>query len=108
MRDYIHVVDLAKGHIKALKALEDKPQIMTANLGTGIGYSVLEMVKAFEKASGKKVPYQIVDRRPGDIVTSYADPDYAIKRLNWRAEYKLDEMCEDTWRWQSTNPKGYN
>ena len=108
VRDYIHVVDLAKGHIKALQALENKSQVLTVNLGTGNGYSVLDMVKAFEKASGKEVPYQIVDRRPGDIATCYADPAYAEERLDWKAECELDEMCEDTWRWQSMNPKGYS
>jgi UDP-glucose 4-epimerase len=107
VRDYIHVVDLAKGHVKALQALENKPQVLTVNLGTGNGYSVLDMVKAFEKASGKNVPYQIVDRRPGDIATCYADPAYAAERLDWKAECELDEMCEDTWRWQSQNPDGY-
>ena len=107
VRDYIHVVDLAKGHIKALQALKNRPQVLTVNLGTGNGYSVLDMVKAFEKASGKKVPYQIVGRRPGDIATCYADPTYAAERLDWKAKYELDEMCEDTWRWQSMNPDGY-
>ena len=108
VRDYIHVVDLAKGHIKALQALENKSQVLTVNLGTGNGYSVLDMVKAFEKASGKEVPYQIVDRRPGDIATCYADPAYAEERLDWKAECELDEMCEDTWRWYSQNPDGYS
>ena len=108
VRDYIHVVDLAKGHVKALQALEGKPQVLTVNLGTGNGYSVLDMVKAFEKVSGKDVPYQIVDRRIGDIATCYADPAYAEKRLDWKAECELDEMCEDTWRWQSMNPNGYS
>ena len=108
VRDYIHVVDLAKGHVKALQALENRPQVLTVNLGTGNGYSVLEMVKAFENASGKTVPYQIVDRRPGDIATCYADPSYATEILNWKAECELDEMCEDTWRWQSMNPDGYS
>ena len=108
VRDYIHVVDLAKGHIKALQALENKSQVLTVNLGTGNGYSVLDMVKAFEKASGKEVPYQIVDRRPGDIATCYADPAYAEERLDWKAECELDEMCEDTWRWHSQNPDGYS
>ena len=107
VRDYIHVVDLAKGHIKALQALKNRPQVLTVNLGTGNGYSVLDMVKAFEKASGKKVPYQIVGRRPGDIATCYADPTYAAERLDWKAKYELDEMCKDTWRWQSMNPDGY-
>ena len=107
VRDYIHVVDLAKGHVKALQALEDKPQVLTINLGTGKGHSVLDMVKAFKKASGKDVPYQIVDRRPGDIATCYADPAYAVEILGWEAKHELDEMCEDTWRWQSQNPNGY-
>ena len=108
VRDYIHVVDLAKGHVKALQTLQDKPQVLTVNLGTGNGYSVLDMVKAFEKASGRSVPYQIVDRRPGDIATCYADPTYAEKKLGWKVECELDEMCEDTWRWQSMNPDGYS
>ena len=107
VRDYIHVVDLAKGHVKALQALENKPQVLTVNLGTGNGYSVLDMVKAFEKASGKTIPYQIVNRRLGDIATCYADPSYAKEKLGWKAEYELNEMCEDTWRWQSQNPDGY-
>ena len=107
VRDYIHVVDLAKGHIKALQALKDKPQVLTVNLGTGKGYSVLDIIKAFEKASDKNIAYQIVDRRPGDIATCYADPTYAVEKLDWKAEFELDEMCEDTWRWQSMNPKGY-
>ena len=107
VRDYIHVVDLARGHVKALQALENKPQVLTVNLGTGNGYSVLDMIKAFEKASGKAIPYQIVDRRPGDIATCYADPAYAAEKIDWKAECELDEMCEDTWRWQSQNPDGY-
>jgi UDP-glucose 4-epimerase len=107
VRDYIHVVDLAKGHVKALQALKSKPQVLIVNLGTGNGYSVLDMVKAFEKASGKNIPYQIVDRRPGDIATCYADPTFAVEKLDWKVEYELDEMCEDTWRWQSMNPNGY-
>jgi len=107
VRDYIHVVDLAKGHIKALQALKDKSQVLTVNLGTGKGYSVLDMIKAFEKASDKNIAYQIVDRRPGDIATCYADPSYAVEKLDWKAEFELDEMCEDAWRWQSMNPKGY-
>ena len=108
VRDYIHVVDLAKGHVKALQTLENNPQVLTVNLGTGRGYSVLDMIKAFEKASGRVVPYQIVGRRLGDISTYYADPSYAAEKLGWRAKYKLNEMCEDTWRWQSQNPDGYS
>ena len=107
VRDYIHVVDLAKGHVKALQALENEPQVLVVNLGTGNGYSVLDMVKAFEKASGKNIPYQIVDRRVGDIATCYADPAYAVEKIAWKAEQKLNKMCEDTWRWQSMNPNGY-
>ncbi len=107
VRDYIHVVDLAKGHIKALQALTEKPEVMTVNLGTGKGYSVLDMIKAFEKTSGRSVPYEIVDRRAGDIAACYADPSYAAKKLDWKAEHELDEMCQDTWRWQSNNPDGF-
>lgn len=107
VRDYIHVVDLAKGHIKALQVIKDKAQVLTVNLGTGNGYSVLDMIKSFEKVSGKKVPYQIVNRRSGDIAICYADPSYAAEKLGWKAEYELDEMCEDAWRWQSQNLDGY-
>ncbi len=107
VRDYIHVVDLAKGHIQALRTLMDKPQVVVVNLGTGKGYSVLDMVKAFEKASGKQVPYEITHRRAGDIAVCYADPFYAAKKLNWKAACGLDEMCQDAWRWQSKNPNGY-
>ncbi len=107
VRDYIHVVDLAKGHVKSLQALKNKPQVFIVNLGTGKGFSVLEMIKAFEKASKKKIPYQIVDRRLGDIAICYADPTFAKEKINWKAEYELNEMCEDTWRWQSLNLDGY-
>jgi UDP-glucose 4-epimerase len=107
VRDYIHVVDLARGHLAALNTLEDSG-CEAVNLGTGRGYSVLEMVKAFEKASGAKVPYRIVDRRPGDIAACYADPSKAKGRLGWQAEYGLEKMCEDTWRWQKNNPEGYS
>ncbi len=106
VRDYIHVVDLAKGHLAALKSL-DKPQCEAVNLGTGKGYSVLDVVKAFEKASGREVPYKIVDRRPGDVAACYADPTKAKEKLGWQAEHGIDKMCEDTWRWQSKNPNGY-
>ena len=99
---------IIKGHVKELQALENKPQVLTVNLGTGNGYSVLDMIKAFRKVSGKNILYQIVDRRPGDIAICYADPAYAKEKLNWKAEYELDEMCEDTWRWQSQNPDGYS
>ncbi len=107
VRDYIHVVDLAKGHLCALEKLEQKPGVVTYNLGTGHGYSVLEMVKALEKASGKKVAYKIVPRRAGDIAQCYADPSLAAKELGWKAERGIEEMCEDNWRWQSNNPNGY-
>ncbi|WP_457596921.1 UDP-glucose 4-epimerase GalE [Hydrogenimonas sp.] len=106
VRDYIHVVDLAKGHLKALEALSE-PTCMAVNLGTGRGHSVLEVVKAFEKASGQKVPYRIVARRPGDVAACYADPSRAKEVLNWEATRDIDTMCEDTWRWQSKNPEGY-
>lgn len=107
VRDYIHVVDLAKGHLAALNLLKQKNGIFAVNLGTGRGYSVLEMVRAFEKASGKKVAYQIVDRRPGDVAACYADPALARELLGWQANLGIDEMCRDTWNWQSKNPNGY-
>lgn len=107
VRDYIHVVDLAIGHLKALEVLDGKHGVQAYNLGTGNGYSVLDMVKAFEKASGKPVPYKIVDRRPGDIATCYADPAKAKKVLGWSAEKNIDDMCQDAWNWQSKNPNGY-
>ncbi|GAA0789270.1 UDP-glucose 4-epimerase GalE [Marinobacterium sediminicola] len=107
VRDYIHVVDLAKGHLKALDALVSNQGVLTVNLGTGRGYSVLEVVAAFERASGRKVPYTLADRRPGDIAQCYADPSHAKQVLGWQAEYDLERMCEDAWRWQSQNPNGY-
>jgi len=107
VRDYIHVVDLARGHIKALQKLATNPGCVTHNLGTGHGVSVLELVKAFEQASGKSVPFEIVERRPGDIASCYADPGFANRDLGWKAEKNLLQMCEDTWRWQSQNPVGY-
>lgn len=107
VRDYIHVVDLAIGHIKALEKLENKPGIVTYNLGTGVGYSVLDIIHNFEKACGKKLPYKITDRRPGDAAMCYSDPSKAEKELGWKAERGIDKMCEDAWRWQSKNPKGY-
>ena len=106
VRDYIHVVDLAKGHVKALEVMQ-KPELITVNLGAGQGYSVLEMVKAFEQASGKQVDYQVVDRRPGDIAACYADPKFALQKLGWKAELTLSDMCKDAWHWQSNNPDGY-
>lgn len=107
VRDYIHVVDLALGHLKALEALIE-PRVLTVNLGTGVGYSVLEMVDAFEKASGRAVPYDIVHRRAGDVAQCYADPSLAETLLGWKATRGLAEMCEDTWRWQHNNPSGYS
>lgn len=107
VRDYIHVVDLAVGHLKALEALEKNPGLLTYNLGTGKGYSVLEVVNAFEEATGQDVPYQITDRRPGDIAACYADPQKASEELGWEAERDLVDMCRDVWRWQSQNPEGY-
>jgi UDP-glucose 4-epimerase len=107
VRDYIHVVDLALGHLKALEAMAKHPGLLCCNLGTGTGYSVLEVVRAFAEASGVEIPYEIVGRRPGDIAACYADPEYARKELNWRAERDLEIMCRDTWRWQSRNPEGY-
>ena len=107
VRDYIHVVDLAQGHVKALDKLPQLKNVLTVNLGTGNGYSVLEMIKAFEKASQKNIPYKIVQRREGDIAECFADPSYALEALNWKAEKTIDQMCEDTWRWQSNNPNGY-
>ncbi len=107
VRDYIHVVDLADGHVKALKKIEEKAGVCVYNLGTGNGYSVLDMVKAFSKACGNDLPYKILDRRPGDIATCYADPAKAKAELGWEAVRGLEEMCEDSWRWQSNNPNGY-
>ena len=107
VRDYIHVVDLAQGHVNALDRIENFTEVMTLNLGTGKGYSVLEMVKAFERASGKEVPFCIAPRRTGDIASCYADPSYAKEILDWEARLGIDEMCRDSWRWQSKNPKGY-
>ena len=108
VRDYIHVVDLAQGHLKALDHLMTKPGLVTVNLGTGQGYSVLEMVKAFESASGQAVAYQIVDRRAGDIAECYANTQKAADVLGWKATKGLNEMCVDAWRWQSNNPHGYS
>ncbi len=111
VRDYIHVVDLAKGHLKALDALGRsiaQAECLTVNLGTGTGYSVLEMVRAFEQASGKRVTYKVAPRRPGDVAACYADPSKAAALLGWRTERSLADMCADTWRWQHLNPHGYN
>ena len=107
VRDYIHVVDLALGHIKAVEKVEGSEGLFIYNLGTGKGYSVLDVVKAFEKASGVKIPYKIGPRRDGDIATCYSDPSKAYKELGWKAERDIEEMCEDSWRWQKQNPNGY-
>ncbi len=107
VRDYIHVVDLAKGHISALKKIMENSGLITYNLGTGKGYSVLEIVEAFSKASNKTLPYSITSRRPGDIAVCYADPTKANEEMGWKAEKDINEMCRDSWRWQSQNPKGY-
>ncbi|MBQ4563886.1 MAG: UDP-glucose 4-epimerase GalE [Lachnospiraceae bacterium] len=107
VRDYIHVTDLAIGHVKAMEKIETTEGVHIYNLGTGKGYSVLEIVHAFEKACGKPIPYEIKDRRPGDIATCYSDPTKAREELGWVAERGIEEMCEDAWRWQSNNPNGF-
>lgn len=107
VRDYIHVMDLAQGHLAALTTLENQGQLLTVNLGTGRGYSVLEMVAAFEKASAKRIPYEIVERRSGDVASCYADPSNAEKILGWKAELGIEAMCRDHWRWQKQNPEGF-
>lgn len=107
VRDYIHVVDLAKGHVKALDRFQYDPALATYNLGTGRGYSVLEMVKAFEDVNNVSIPYSIVARRPGDVARVYVDPNLARKELGWTAQHGIEEMVRDTWRWQSSNPGGY-
>ncbi|PQV45028.1 UDP-glucose 4-epimerase GalE [Paraburkholderia sp. BL21I4N1] len=107
VRDYIHVVDLARGHLAALDALVRRDASFVVNLGTGQGYSVLDVVRSFEKASGKPVPYEITARRPGDVASCFADPAAAERLLGWRAQYGIERMCADHWRWQSTNPAGY-
>ncbi len=107
VRDYIHVVDLALGHLRALEKLANKPGIVVYNLGTGVGYSVLEVVDAFAEVSGRDIPYQVEARRPGDVASVYADPTRAAVELSWRATRGLADMCADAWRWQSQNPEGY-
>ena len=107
VRDYIHVVDLAKGHVKALKKLEENGGLSIYNLGTGVGYSVLDIVKNFEEANGVKIPYEIKPRRAGDIATCYSDASKAKRDLDWEAEYGILEMCRDSWNWQKKNPNGY-
>ncbi|PLT31746.1 UDP-glucose 4-epimerase GalE [Peribacillus deserti] len=107
VRDYIHITDLAKGHVKALQYVEKNAGVEAFNLGTGTGYSVLDLVKTFSKVNNLTIPYEVIDRRPGDIAVSYASPAKAEKMLEWRAEQDLAEMCRDSWRWQSNNPDGY-
>jgi UDP-glucose 4-epimerase len=108
VRDYIHVTDLAEGHVAALRRLLDHPGSLTVNLGTGQGYSVLDLVRAYEAASGRSVPYEVVARRPGDVAACYADPALARELLGWQAKLDLTRMCEDSWRWQHLNPHGFN
>ncbi len=108
VRDYIHVMDLAGGHLKALEKLNSKPGVVIYNLGTGKGYSVLDVIKAFSKAAGKDIPYSIGPRRPGDIANCYAEPSFAEKELGWKAVKNIDDMCVDSWRWQSQNPNGFS
>ncbi len=107
VRDYIHVVDLAKGHVAAIEYMQEHKGEHVFNLGTGNGYSVLDMVKAFQRVTGINIPYEIAPRRPGDLATVYASPDKSAEELHWRAQYNLDDMCRDTWNWQSKNPMGY-
>ena len=108
VRDYIHVVDFARGHVKAIERFAKKDGVFICNLGTGHGYSVLDVIHAFEKACGKELPYVIRERRPGDIATCYSSPAKAEKELGWTAEYDLEDMCRDSWNWQQKNPNGYN
>lgn len=108
VRDYIHVVDLAKGHVKAIERLEKKDGVFVCNLGTGRGYSVLDVIHAFEKACGKPLPYVIKPRRAGDVASCYSSPEKAKRELGWAAEYDIEDMCRDSWNWQSQNPNGYN
>ena len=108
VRDYIHVVDLARGHVKAIEKFKENKGVLIYNLGTGNGYSVLQVIEAFGKACGKKIPYEIKPRRAGDIATCYCDPSKAKRELGWEAEYGIDEMCADSWKWQTQNPNGYN
>ncbi len=107
MRDYIHVVDLAKGHLKALEYLANKEELLTVNLGTGVGYSVLDVVKAFAIASKREIPYVIKSRRAGDVAKCFADPKKSHELLGWKTEFDLDKMCQDSWNWQNKNPNGY-
>lgn len=108
VRDYIHVMDLAKGHLKALEKVILSKGVFTYNLGTGVGYSVFDVINTFEKVTGKNIPYMVIDRRPGDVDICYADPSKALKELGWKAEKDLEDMCRDAWRWQINNPNGYD
>ncbi len=108
VRDYIHVVDLAKGHVAAVKYIEKNDGLEVFNLGTSVGYSVLDMIHAFEKANDIKIPYVIKERRPGDIAECFADATKAKEKLGWQAELSIVDMCRDTWRWQKNNPNGYS
>ena len=108
VRDYIHVVDLAKGHLAALCKLKEYKDMITVNLGTGEGYSVLQMIETFETVNNVKVPYKIVQRREGDVASCYADTSYAKELINWEANLGLNDMCRDSWNWQSNNPNGYS
>lgn len=108
LRDYIHVDDLASGHLAALKKISHSNEFLTINLGRGFAYSVLEVVYAFEKASGKKIPFEFSARRPGDLPAYYANPSLALELLGWKANYDIDRMCQDSWRWQINNPEGYS
>jgi UDP-glucose 4-epimerase len=108
VRDYIHVMDLAAGHVAALQHLLDRPGSFTVNLGSGSGHSVLDLVRAYERASGRAIPFDLVPRRPGDVATSVADPSRALSLLGWRTRRSLDDMCTDSWRWQQLNPKGFD
>ena len=107
IRDYIHVVDLAKGHVSALEKLNEKPGVVTVNLGTGQGYSVLQMIEAFERVNKVNVPFEITNRRPGDVASCYADTSFAQECIGWQSKFNLDDMCRDAWRWQKQNPNGY-
>jgi len=108
VRDYVHITDLAKGHVAALEHLSEACKFEAYNLGTGQGVSVLELIKAFEEASGRTIAYRVVDRRPGDIATAFANADKAANELGWRAQKSILDACVDEWRWQSNNPRGYD
>ena len=107
IRDYIHITDLAKGHVRALEYSKNMTNILKINLGKGNGYSVLDIIKTFEKISGRSIPYQFVERRPGDVAECFSDPSLALNKLGWRAKLDINDMCKDAWRWQINNPNGY-